>query len=295
MFHGSIVALITPMTAEGVIDTEALQRLVEWHIKEGTNAIVVLGSTGEAATVTHGERKLIIEQALAAANGRIPIIAGTGTNATASTIELTREAMELGVDACLLVTPYYNKPTQEGLYLHYRAVAEAVAVPQILYNVPSRTACDLKPATVARLAALPNIIGLKEATGDINRLREIRSLVEGQAFDLYSGDDPTALEFMLNGGRGDISITSNLAPKLMRQMCDHALAGEVEQAKAINERLKDLHVQTCVETNPIPTKWALHQMGRIAAGIRLPLTPLSEACHGTVRAAMVRAGIHLAA
>lgn len=290
MFHGSIVALVTPMFKDGVIDVEALRRLVEWHIQEGTDAIVVLGSTGESATIHHAERQLVIENATQQAAKRVPVIAGTGTNSTEATIELTKEAMTLGVDACLLVVPYYNKPTQEGLYQHFRAVAEAVPIPQILYNVPSRTICDLKPATVARLANIPNIIGLKEATGNIERLLEILRLTDHK-IDLYSGDDPTCLEFMLKGGKGVISITANLAPKLFHELCVAALAGDVQRATTIHEKLSTLNAIQSIETNPIPVKWALHMMGMIQAGIRLPLTPLSEEYREDVRTALLECGL----
>lgn len=293
MFHGSIVALVTPMQADGVIDIENLRKLVEWHISQGTDAIGVNGTTGEAPTIDHIERKLIIQEAVEQAKGRVPIIAGTGTYATESSIQLTREAMEAGADACLLITPYCNKPTQEGLYQHFKAVAQAVPIPQILYNVPSRTACDMQPATVAHLAAIPNIIGIKEATGNIARVQEILTLSEGHSFDLYSGDDPTCLDFMLAGGKGVISITSNVAPKLMHLLCKAALAGNETEAREIDRKLANLHKKICIETNPIPVKWALQQMDMISSGIRLPLTPLSESCHAAVREAMIQAGISL--
>lgn len=275
MFHGSMVALVTPMQANGVIDVESLRHLVEWHISEGTDAIVVLGSTGEASTINSAERKLIIQQAIEQANGRVPIIAGSGSNSTALAIHMTKEAMEAGADACLLVTPYYNKPTQEGLYLHFKAVAEAVPIPQILYNVPSRTVCDLLPETIARLADLSNIVGIKEATGDMDRLRTILSLV-GNSIDLYSGDDATSLDFMLTGGRGVISVTANVAPALMHDMCMYALKKDSIKAKECNDQLEALNHDLFIETNPIPVKWALHTMGKIPLGIRLPLTPFSE-------------------
>ncbi len=291
MFHGSIVALVTPMQADGILDIDSLRQLIEWHIEQGTDAIVVAGSTGEAATLDSVERNLVIQQAIDQAKGRIPIIAGTGTNSTQSTITYTREAMELGVDACLLVTPYYNKPTQEGLYQHFKAVAEAVPAPQILYNVPSRTACDMKPATVARLATIANIIGVKEATGDIARVREIHALLGEHKLDIYSGDDPSCLELMLAGGQGVISITSNVAPRLMHELCKAALANDAAKAHEINNKLAKLHKELCIETNPIPVKWALQQMHKIPAGIRLPLTPLSDACQPIVKQALVQADI----
>jgi 4-hydroxy-tetrahydrodipicolinate synthase len=293
MFHGSIVALVTPMQADGVIDIESLRKLVEWHIDQGTDAIGVLGTTGEAPTIDPVERKLVIQQAVEQAKGRVPIIAGTGTYATDSTIQLTRDAMESGADACLLITPYCNKPTQEGLYQHFKAVAAAVPIPQILYNVPSRTACDLKPSTVAHLATISNIIGIKEATGDVSRVQEILTLTAGHSLDLYSGDDETCIDFMLAGGRGVISVTANVTPRLMHHLCTTALAGRVAEAREIDRKLANLHKQMFVETNPIPAKWALQQMGMIPEGIRLPLTPLSECCHASLREAMIQAGVSL--
>lgn len=281
MFHGSMVAIVTPMEPDGVIDVESFRKLIEWHIIQGTNGIVILGSTGESPTINSAERQLVIQQAREQINGRVPLIVGTGTNSTDSSIHYTREAMELGADACLLVTPYYNRPTQEGLYLHFKAVAQAVAIPQILYNCPSRTACDLKPATVARLARLPNIIGLKETVEDLARLKEI--LAFDHALDVYSGDDSTALDFLLAGAKGVISVTANLAPQLMRKMCDAALSGDSETARQINEKLAGFHKLQGVETNPIPVKWGLHIMGMIPLGIRLPLTPLSETYHDAVK------------
>lgn len=278
MFHGSMVALVTPMLEDGLIDVDALRSLVEWHIQEGTQAIVVLGTTGEVPTIHYQERPLIMQQVIEQVHGRVPVIAGTGTNSTEMTIQLTKEAMECGVDACLLVTPYYNKPTQEGLYQHFKAVSTAVPIPQILYNVPSRTGCDLKPATLARLVSCSNIVGLKEATGDMARLHEIKAVVDSD-IDLYSGDDASCLDFMLGGGRGVISVTANVVPKQMRALCDAALMGHREQATALNNPLMGLHKNLFVESNPIPVKWALHRMGKISKGIRLPLTPLSAEYH----------------
>ncbi len=293
MFRGSMVALVTPMREDGVIDIESLRQLAEWHIEQGTNAIVVLGSTGESATLDRIERKIVMEVAMEQVQGRVPIIAGTGTNSTSSTLELTQEAMELGVDACLLVTPYYNKPTQEGLYQHFKTIAEKVAIPQILYNVPSRTGCDLKPTTIAHLAAVPNIIGIKEATGDLQRVKEILSLTNGRGLDLYSGDDATSLDFIMLGGRGVISVTANIVPKWMHAICEHALSGEENKARILNSKLEKLHRQLFVESNPIPVKWVLQQMGKIQKGIRLPLTYLSEAYHALLKEAMIEAGIVL--
>jgi len=290
MFHGSIVALVTPMTMEGGIDYASLQRLVEFHIENGTSAIVAVGTTGESATLDEQEHCEVMRRVVQMARGRVPVIGGTGANSTREAIALTRCAMEGGADACLLVTPYYNKPTQEGLYLHHKAVAEAVPIPQILYNVPGRTACDMLPETVARLAQVPNIVGLKEATGDLDRLRRIRELC-GDAIDLFSGDDETALDFMLGGGRGVISVTANVAPRAMSELCAAALRGDRAAAMAINDRLMALHRDLFVEANPIPVKWALHEMGLIPDGIRLPLTPLSPRHHDTVRQALRQAGV----
>jgi 4-hydroxy-tetrahydrodipicolinate synthase len=285
MFHGSMVALVTPMTPDGSVDDPALTALVEFHVAHGTDAIVAVGTTGESATLDFPEHCAVMRRVVTLAAGRVPVIGGTGANSTSEAISLTRAAMEAGVDACLLVTPYYNKPTQEGLFQHFKAVAEAVAVPQILYNVPGRTAVDLKPETVRRLASISNIVGLKEATGDLERARW---LVEhcGEQIDLYSGDDATAMEFMLAGGKGDISVTANVAPRAMHELCAAARAGDRQTASPLNERLMPLHTGLFVESNPIPVKWALHEMGLIQSGIRLPLTPLAEPLREPLRAAM---------
>jgi 4-hydroxy-tetrahydrodipicolinate synthase len=290
MFRGSIVALITPMHEDGRIDEECLARLVDFHVDEGTSAIVAVGTTGESATLDEPEHCDVIRRVVELADGRIPIIAGTGANSTSEAISLTRCARQAGADAALLVTPYYNKPTQEGLYLHHEAVAEAVDIPQILYNVPGRTACDLLPETASRLSQLPNIVGLKEATGDLERVGRLRELC-GESFGLYSGDDASGCEFMLLGGNGVISVTSNVAPRLMQEMCKAALAGDRETAEAMNARLDGLHHGLFVESNPIPVKWAVAEMGLAPAGIRLPLTWLSEHGQSEVRAAMKQAGI----
>ncbi len=290
MFHGSMVALVTPMRADGALDLPALRRLIDFHVEQGTRAIVAVGTTGESATLDMEEHCEVIRRSVEHAANRLPVIAGTGANSTTEAIELTRCAEAAGADACLLVTPYYNKPTQEGLYRHYKAVAEAVPIPQILYNVPGRTACDLLPETVARLAPIPNIVGLKEATGNLERLEDILRRC-GDAVDLYSGDDATGCEFMLRGGKGVISVTSNITPRAMQDMCEAALKGEAERARAINERLMGLHRNLFIESNPIPAKWALHEMGLIDRGIRLPLTWLSEGCHAPVREAMRQAGV----
>lgn len=288
---GSIVALVTPMDADGAVDYDALDRLVEWHIAEGTSAIVAMGTTGESATLDNDEHIAVVRRTVATAAGRIPVIAGTGANATAEAISLTRAAAECGADAALLVTPYYNKPPQEGLYRHYRAVAEAVDLPQILYNVPGRTGCDMQPATVARLAGIPNIIGLKEALADAGRVRELVSLGLPADFALYSGDDPTARDSMLAGFHGDISVVANVAPAAMARMCAAAVGGDTEAAAEADLPLAGLHKWLFVEPNPIPVKWALHEMGRIGSGIRLPLVPLSTDHHDALREALRTAGV----
>lgn len=290
MFRGSMVALVTPMHADESIDYDSLAGLVEFHIKNGTAAIISMGTTGESATLEMEEHCEVIRRTIEMVKGRIPVIAGTGANSTTEAIQLTRCARDAGADACLLVTPYYNKPTQEGLYLHHKKIAEAVDIPQILYNVPGRTACDMLPDTVARLSKIPNIIGIKEATGDLNRLQEIQSKVADD-FEIYSGDDATGTEFLLRGGHGVISVTTNVAPKAMSDMCAAALAGDREQAEAINKPLTGLHKNLFLEANPIPVKWALAEMGLIPRGIRLPLTPLSQQYHQPLREAMQQAGV----
>ena len=290
MIRGSIVALITPMDEGGAIDDASLRRLVDHHVAEGTAAIVAVGTTGESATLDEAEHCAVIARVVELAAGRIPVIGGTGANSTSEAIALTRCAKEVGADAALLVTPYYNKPTQEGLYLHHRAVAEAVDIPQILYNVPGRTACDMLPETVIRLCEVDNIVGLKEATGDLERVRRIREGC-GPDFALYSGDDATACDFMLLGGDGVISVTANLAPRLMREMCDAALAGDRERAHALNGRLDALHRDLFAQSNPIPVKWGAVELGLCQKGIRLPLTWLSDQYHERVRAAMAQAGL----
>lgn len=290
MFHGSMVALVTPMQPDGALDFEALERLLDFHLQQGTDAIVAVGTTGESATLDEREHCEVIRFVVEKIAGRIPVIVGTGANSTREAISLTRCAMQAGADACLLVTPYYNKPPQEGLYLHHKAVAEAVAIPQILYNVPGRTACDMLPATVERLSHIPNIIGIKEATGDLGRAREIRQRC-GERMDLYSGDDATGMEFMLQGGQGVISVTTNVAPNAMHRLCEAALAGNRAEAEAINQTLDALHQRLFLEANPIPVKWALHEMGLIPGGIRLPLTPLAEQYHEPLREAMRQAGL----
>ena len=284
MFQGSNVALVTPMRADGVIDEPALDRLVEYHIRNGTNGIVAVGTTGESATLDVEEHCAVIGRVVEVAAGRVRVIGGTGANATAEAVHLTSRAKELGVDGCLLVTPYYNRPTQEGLYRHFRTVSEEVDIPQILYNVPGRTACDMLPTTVERLAVLPNIVGIKEASGDIGRIHELVARC-GSDFLVLSGEDHMSLDTMLAGGHGVISVTANVAPAAMREMCDLALRGDAQGARAVDARLRDLHAALFLESNPIPVKWALHDMGLIPSGIRLPLIPLSEALRGRVREA----------
>jgi 4-hydroxy-tetrahydrodipicolinate synthase len=290
MFHGSMVALVTPMHEDGAIDEDSLQRLVDYHVENGTDAIISMGTTGESATLDETEHCHVIRRTVQIAAGRIPVIAGTGANSTREAIELTGCALEAGVDACLLVTPYYNKPTQEGLYRHFRAVAEAVPVPQILYNVPGRTAVDMLPETVQRLAGISNIVGIKEATGDPERGRAIIECC-GDSLDVYSGDDATAMKLILLGGKGNISVTANVAPRAMHDMCAAALAGERERAAGINEPLEVLHRILFIESNPIPVKWALYEMGLIPDGIRLPMTPLAEEHREPLRRALMQAGI----
>jgi 4-hydroxy-tetrahydrodipicolinate synthase len=290
MFHGSMVALVTPMHADGAIDEDSLRRLIDFHVEQGTDAIVSVGTTGESSTLDEEEHCHVIRRTVEMAAGRIPVIAGTGANSTREAIRLTRCAMDADVDACLLVTPYYNKPTQEGLYRHFRTVAESVPVPQILYNVPGRTACDMLPGTIERLSTISNIIGIKEATGDLERARTILECC-GERLDVYSGDDATAMELILLGGKGNISVTANVAPAAMHGMCAAALAGDRAAAGTINQSLDVLHRALFVESNPIPVKWALHAMGLIPPGIRLPMTPLAEKFHETVRQALQQAGV----
>ena len=290
MFQGSMVALVTPMHKDGSIDIDALDRLLDWHLSAGTDAIVAVGTTGESATLDFEEHCSVIRQVVKRIAGRIPVIAGTGANATREAIHLTQCAKDAGADACLLVTPYYNKPTQHGLFLHYQAVAEAVSIPQILYNVPGRTAVDLLPETVEKLALVPNIVGLKEATGTPERTRELMERVGGR-LELYSGDDATALDFLLAGGQGVISVTANVAPAAMHEMCAAALERDTVRAREINGRLNGLHHALFHESNPIPVKWAVARMGLMLDGIRLPLTPLSEPFQAAVLSAMQQAGI----
>ena len=290
MIRGSLVALVTPMTDDGAVDQVALERLVEWHIAEGTDAIVAVGTTGESATLDEEEHCHTIRRVVEIVNGRIPVIAGTGANSTSEAISLTQCAKAAGADACLLVTPYYNKPTQEGLYQHHKSIAEAVDIPQILYNVPGRTAVDMQPETIVRLSSISNIIGVKEATGDLTRIEKLRAEVPAD-FAIYSGDDATAREAMLLGADGDISVTANVAPKAMHEMCQAALNKDADAAVNIDANLSGLHKSLFVESNPIPVKWALGAMGMMGFGIRLPLTRLSAHAEAPVRDALAQAGI----
>ncbi|KAB7703752.1 4-hydroxy-tetrahydrodipicolinate synthase [Plesiomonas shigelloides] len=291
MFSGSIVALVTPMDQAGEVDYASLKKLVEYHVAGGTDAIVVMGTTGESATLSVEEHIKVVLKTLEFADGRIPVIAGTGANATAEAITLTKMFNDTGVVGCLSVTPYYNKPTQEGLFRHYSAIAAHTDLPQILYNVPGRTGCDLLPETVGRLAQVPNIVALKEATGDISRVQKIHALT-GPEFTLLSGDDASALDFMQQGGRGVISVTANVAAEAMSRMCRLALAGEWQAAEEINATLMPLHVDLFAESNPIPVKWACHRLGLISHDmLRLPLLPLSETAKPRVEKALLAAGL----
>lgn len=290
MITGSIVAIVTPMLSDGRVDYESLENLIEFHVSEGTDAIVAVGTTGESATLGFEIHMEVIDWIVRSVNGRVPVIAGSGANATDEAIRLTRAAQQSGADACLLVVPYYNKPTQEGMYCHFRAVAEAVDIPQIVYNVPGRTAVDMLPETVNRLADIDNIVGIKEAHGTVERIRELIELC-GDRMAIYTGDDATAMESILAGGKGDISVTANVAPRLMHEMCAAALAGDRERAEALDSRLAGLHRALFLEPNPIPVKWALARMGRIPSGIRLPLTPLDARFHDDVLAALRQAEI----
>jgi 4-hydroxy-tetrahydrodipicolinate synthase len=290
MITGSLVAIVTPMFEDGVLDIARFKSLIDWHIAEGTDGIVVVGTSGESPTVDFDEHKELIHIAVEHARGRIPIIAGTGANSTAEAIELTVSAKKAGASACLSVVPYYNKPTQEGLYRHFRKIAEAVDIPNILYNVPGRTVADMANDTVLRLAQIPNIVGLKDATTNIERGSDLIKRAP-KGFAIYSGDDATALALVLLGGHGVISVTANVAPRLMHEMSAAALAGEVARAREINFKLLALHRNLFVEANPIPVKWAVAQLGLIEGGIRLPLTPLSPQFHDAVKEAMREAGV----
>ncbi|HEY9545444.1 MAG TPA: 4-hydroxy-tetrahydrodipicolinate synthase [Solimonas sp.] len=290
MIKGSIVAVVTPMFPDGAVDWDSLSALVEWHIAEGTDGIVAVGTTGESATLNVDEHIEVIRRVVKLSKKRVPIIAGTGANSTSEAIELTQLGKDAGADAALLVTPYYNKPPQEGLYRHYKAVAEAVDIPIILYNVPGRTGCDMLPATVARLAKLKNIIGLKEAKGEIERIKDLLALKLPRDFAIYSGDDATACESILLGCHGDISDTANVAPRKMHELCAAALAGDRAKAERLDAELQPLHKHLFVEPNPIPVKWALNEMNKIPAGLRLPLVAMDPSHQEVVRAALRTGG-----
>lgn len=292
MLQGSLVAIVTPMHEDGELDLSALRSLIDFHVNQGTDGIVIVGTTGESPTVDFEEHCQLISTTVEHVAGRIPVIAGTGGNSTSEALELTRHAKRLGADACLLVAPYYNKPTQEGLYQHFRTVAEAVDIPQILYNVPGRTGCDISNDTALRLAQLPAIVGIKDATGHIERGTDLL-LRAPASFSIFSGDDASALSLMLLGGKGVISVTANVAPRLMHDLCAAARAGNITEARSINAQLFPLHQKLFVEANPIPVKWALREMGLIGPGIRLPLTSLSPQFHDTLRSAMQHASLLL--
>jgi 4-hydroxy-tetrahydrodipicolinate synthase len=287
---GSIVALVTPMHDDGSIDFDALKRLIDWHIAEGTACIGVVGTTGESPTVTVEEHHEVIRVAVEHAAGRVPIMAGAGANSTQEAIELTKYAHAVGADCTLQVVPYYNKPTQEGIYRHFKAIAEAVDIPMILYNVPGRTVADMQHDTVMRLARVPGIVGIKEATGNIDRAAWLIRLAP-KGFSIYSGDDPTAIGLMLLGGHGNVSVTANVAPRAMHELCTAAIAGDAKRAVEIHMRLLSLHKQLFVEPNPIPVKWALARMGRCGGALRLPLVPMSESLHGALERALQDAGV----
>lgn len=290
MIQGSMVALITPMTATGEVDWDSLRDLVEWHLKQGTHAIVAMGTTGESATLSVDEHMCVVKAVVDRVAGRIPVIAGTGANSTSEAVELTEKAKQVGADACLLVTPYYNKPTQEGLYQHYKHVAETVDIPQILYNVPGRTGVDMTAETVLRLAKIKNIVGVKEATGDVSRAKQIIDQAPDE-FAIYSGDDETAVELMLAGGHGDISVTANVAPKQLSKLCQLAVDGKAEEARELQNSLMPLHSAMFVESNPIPVKWAVAEMGLAHHGLRLPMTNLDARYHQQVREALQQLGL----
>lgn len=290
MIQGSIVAIVTPMHADGSLDLPGLRKLIDWHIAEGTDGIVIVGTTGESPTVSVEEHCELIKVAVEHTAKRIPIIAGTGGNSTAEAIELTRFAKDVGADASLLVVPYYNRPTQEGMYQHFRKIVEAVDLPAILYNVPGRTVADMSNETILRLAQIPGVIGVKDATGNIGRGTELLRLAP-KSFAVYSGDDPTAMTLMFCGGKGNISVTANVAPKAMHELCVAAMNGKVAEAIAINNKLIPLHTKLFVEPNPVPVKWAMAEMGLMPSGIRLPLVQLGDAYHETVRAALRESGV----
>ncbi len=290
MLTGSMVAMVTPMGDDGSVDWVGLERLVNHHVEQGTDAIVSVGTTGESATLDHNEHIEVIRRTVDAAAGRIPVIGGTGANSTAEAMALTRDAAAVGVTACLLVVPYYNKPPQEGLFQHFKSIAVAVPIPQILYNVPGRTAVDMSNETTLRLAEIDNIVGIKDATNDIDRGCDLIDRAP-DGFAIYSGEDGTACQLMLAGGKGTISVTANAAPKLMHEMCAAAVAGDTDNATVLNNQLADLHAAMFFQSNPIPAKWAVCQQGLIGPGIRLPLIPLAEQYHDDVRAALQKADV----
>jgi 4-hydroxy-tetrahydrodipicolinate synthase len=292
MIQGSIVAIVTPMAADGEIDFQAFDHLIEWHIESGTDGIVVVGTTGESPTLSEQEHCKLIQHCVDRVARRVPVIAGTGSNSTREAIFFTREAKEYGADACLLVAPYYNKPSQEGIYQHFKKIAEQVDIPQILYNVPSRTGCDILPPTVSRLADLQNIIGIKEASGDLDRCSELLAQCADR-IAIYSGDDATAMQLMLEGGRGNISVTANLVPAQMHQMCKLAMQKAVAGASALDAPLTGLHSKLFLEGNPVPVKWAMHKLGLIGPGIRLPLVELSPEFRVPLLDAMRAAGLQV--
>jgi 4-hydroxy-tetrahydrodipicolinate synthase len=297
MIKGSIVAIVTPMFEDGSLDKDSLRALIDWHVAEGTDGIVIVGTTGESATVSPDEHIELVKLAVEYVGGRIPVIAGAGGNSTAEAIALSRHARDVGADATLQVVPYYNRPTQEGMYRHFKAIAEAVDLPVILYNVPGRTVADMSNETVLRLAPIDNIIGIKDATGNVGRgielLRDIDRSLGGKngSFAVYSGDDPTAMTLMFCGGAGNISVTANVAPRAMHELCEAAMSGQIARAIEINNRVLSLHSKLFVEPNPVPVKWALAEMGKMPAGLRLPLAPLSAPYHDTVRAALRESGV----
>lgn len=289
MFKGSLVALVTPMLSDGAVDYAQLEALIDFHVEQGSDGLVIAGTSGESATLSHKEHQQLLKRSYQIIDGRLPMIAGTGANSTSEAIELTQCACEVGAEACLLVTPYYNKPTQQGLILHHQAIAEAVDIPQILYNVPGRTACDMEAETVAELARVANIVGIKEATGSMQRLAEIKQLVDDD-FSLLTGDDSTTCDFILNGGHGAISVTANVVPAKMAKMCQLAYEGKAAEARAVDAEIAELHRLLFVESNPIPVKWAVSQMGFGEVNMRLPLTVLAEQYQADLRQAMVASG-----
>jgi len=290
MIKGSIVAIVTPMFEDGSLDRDSLRKLLDWHIAEGTDGVVIVGTTGESATVSPEEHCELIKLTVEHVGGRIPVIAGSGGNSTAEAIALTRHAKAVGADATLQVVPYYNRPTQEGMYRHFKAIAEAVDIPVILYNVPGRTVADMSNETVVRLSNVDNIVGIKDATGNIGRGTELLRAVD-KSFAVYSGDDATAMALMFCGAAGNISVTANVVPREMHELCEAAMAGQVARAVEINNRVLALHGKLFVEPNPVPVKWALAEMGKMPAGLRLPLAPLSAQYHDTVRAALRESGV----